>query len=173
MSYKLINPYIEGTMSTSYSATTPIDAANQAWQNMSKYFKKNVPKFAFTLQSGGKMHHFLVKESIKDKKVVYNINEMTIKDKNAKSFTHKLNDLTGGKHDLSSSSSSSSSSSNDSSTDSEYELVNLRSRLNTEPIYYFWYDPYMYDLSSVSMPIFVDTITPYLYVAGPTYAVIS
>lgn len=168
MSYKLVNPYVEGTMSTTYSASSAIDAGNQAWQSLSKHFRKNVPKFAFTLeQSGGKLHHFMVKESIKDKKVVYSINEMTIKDKHAKSFKTRFNELTGGKHH----SSSSSSSDSDMSTDSDYDLVHLRHRHGVDPIYYFWYDPYMYDLSSVSVPVFVDTITPYVYIAGPSYVV--
>lgn len=79
--YKLINPAIIGDMNTSYSAKTPLDAAQKAWKTMSQHITNNVPQFGFSLidNSSDKLHHFVVSESVSQRKVKCNISEIDSK----------------------------------------------------------------------------------------------
>lgn len=62
--YKVINPYFEGSMNTSFSGSDAKEAAENAWLAMSKFMTNNVPKFAFSLENlnDGSVHHLVVKK---------------------------------------------------------------------------------------------------------------
>ena len=172
--YKLINPYIEGTMVTSFSGASQLDAACSAWNALSKYITNNVPKFAFTLENNdGQLYHFLVKESLSGNRAAdYKISEINLKlQQDAISqFKNRLSMRGGRKHkkrhdDDDDESSSSSSTSED--IFSAIKLSKLYSK--TQPIVYWWYDPLIYEVESIYIPTFVAPIVPYIEVATINY----
>jgi hypothetical protein len=194
--FKLVNPSIEGTLTTSYSNTNPHKAASSAWDNMSKYFSNNVPNFAFTLQNtdNNKLHHYQVNESlVGGNSAKWEISEMNLNlnSKTEKQFTDKISEfkMTGGKSRTKhhrrhgrkhrepkvgvdtaddSSSSSSSSSSSDSDILSALKLYKNKNKYY-QPVSYWWYDPSIYNLSSVYIPTFVAPLNPYVEVLTYNY----
>jgi len=175
--YKLINPYIEGTMITSFSGASRLDAASGAWNALSKYITNNVPKFAFTLENinDGQLYHFLVKESLSGNKVAdYKISEINLKLKPdvVAQFKNRLSMKGGKKHrkrgaDDDDDDDDDSSSSSTSDIFSAIKLSKAYSK--TQPIVYWWYDPLIYDVSSIYIPTFTTSIVPYIEVATINY----
>jgi len=176
--YKLINPYIEGSMDNKFFGKTHAEAAEQTWTTISKYITNNVPQFAFTLENNdnGQLHHFLVKESlIGGSDASFNISELqlNLKSKDAQEFKNRAKDtMKGGKkkhkrrHDDDSSSSSSSSSD---SASSIFSALKSYKKNKGYPITYWWYDPLVYKLDSVYIPTFVAPIVPYIEVMTLNY----
>lgn len=165
--YKLINPYIEGELQTTFDASSPDTAAKKAWNTLSSVFTNDVPQFAFTLQAGGKLHHYKVKETIKNNQVNFNmtrINNVTAQNeqslingsKNAKAMAGGAA-RKGGKRKIPK---------DDDEDDDEHGLYNrikYHKMLNTfSPMSYMWYYPYIYDIPFVYMPTFVAPINPYV-----------
>tara|TARA_Y100000780_G_C13676151_1_gene414278 strand:+ start:391 stop:1008 length:618 start_codon:yes stop_codon:yes gene_type:complete len=66
MVFKLINPIIEGSMKKEIDAENELEAANNLWKKLSKYFLGGVPRFRFSIkkEKDGKIEyfHFEVKE---------------------------------------------------------------------------------------------------------------
>lgn len=173
--YKLINPSIQGNLKNTVSANLSIDAAEQIWTNLSKYITNNVPSFAFTIenQSGGSLHHFKVEETKHKNEAKFEIKEIDVKLKasDLKKFKERVSKsaMQGGKkhkHDKHDDSSSSSSSSSDG-----FDTLKLYKNFNRPivPITYWWYDPYVYNLSSVFIPTFVTPVLPYIEIATVAY----
>jgi len=175
VTYKLINPYIEGDFMKSFSSTTPSEAASAAWEKMSKFFANNVPKFAFTLEDENKkLHDFVVKESKnEDGMVKYKIakTENKMNEQQKKQFKDKLNKfveqkkLKGGKkhrHDNDDSSSS--------DTDDVFKMLKYRNGYSN-PYYWWWYDPLIYNVNSLYIPTFVATVMPYIEISTIGYNV--
>lgn len=180
-SFKLVNPLILGDLNTEYSAKNAKDAADQAWNSLSKHITGNVPRFGFSLKdnSSDKLYHFLVKEKISNNKIVdYSIDPVDIKmtDQQEKGFVNhvnklnsKINSQIGGKKkkryekddddDESSSSSSSDS-------DKVYNKLNFYNS-KKYPFYYWWYNPLIYTIygtkyNSVYIPTFTLPFYPYI-----------
>lgn len=174
-SFTLVNPHIEGTCKKTFSAQDAHSASEKAWNSLSKYFNNSVPKFAFTLQEGGnhELHHFLVREKIQDGSVDYDISKYTVNAKNEENLKKNLTTLQKGgkkhhKHDDSSSSSDS-----DSDSSSEWYTENIYTKIKhsniiskTAPIYYWAYDPLVYDLDYYYTPTFVAPLTPYVQIVN-------
>lgn len=183
--YKFINPHIEGEFKNLFSGNTAVDAAMNAWDSLSKYFKNNVPKFAFTLEkvNDGSLHHFVVKEKMNGggSDVDYELKEITVKltkddcvnlrnrvnavSKNIQNGgkSHRLHNLhRANKHDDSSTSSESSSTSSDSSTDVFSRIKMQRSVMRNLPIVYWWYNPLIYGFENFYLPTFTSAINPYV-----------
>lgn len=169
--YRLVNPHIEGQMKSKIKAKNSEEAAQIFYKNLSEHFNNSVPKFLFTIQKGssgeGKYYHFNVTEERDDEEVSFKVSPYKIKGEEAalKTFQGKLNDFkkkqAGGKH-RSRKSKSDDSSDSDSDTSSDY-YVRARSYMpNNQPIYYWWYDPYLYRTSSVYIPTFYSYLTPYI-----------
>jgi hypothetical protein len=180
--YKLVNPYIFGSLKTACKANTSEQAAEKLWKQFSKYTNNNVPKFYFSIkQKGGELHHFMVKEKLKNKENVdYNIEKITVKKPGGakKIYKHiqkikKLMQIDEKKHSQSAghhhhryrdSSSSSSSSSEYLTSVNKILLRKLlhRSRFENEmvvsPMEYLWYNPVIYDYSDVYIPTFVNVV---------------
>jgi hypothetical protein len=100
--YKLVNPYIIGSMNTTFEANSSMEAAKQAYENVSKYFGNSMPSYRFTLKRlssdnkimGGSEKSFLHFEA-KEKKgennlVNFEINQIKA-DKDIKNFQQRLN----------------------------------------------------------------------------------
>jgi hypothetical protein len=187
--YELVNPYIVGGMKKTFNSADSNQAANEAWDNLSKYVTNNVPKFAFTIRkvSDGKLFHYLVKEKLtKNKAVDFSIKELKLNLTPAEeiAFTNhiqKVEDSASGKmvggkkhkhkKDDSSDSDSNSDSDNSSSSDEIYDKIrNFRNK--NQPLSYLWYSPLVYNkdgnVTSVYIPSFTYPIVPYieLYLTG-------
>ena len=100
--YKLVNPYIIGSMNTTFEAKSSMEAAKNAYENVSKYFGNSMPSYRFTLKRlssdnkimGGSEKSFLHFEA-KEKKgennlVNFEINQIKA-DKDIKNFQQRLN----------------------------------------------------------------------------------
>ena len=180
--YKLVNPYIEGEMKTSFSALNNLDAAKEAWETLSKNFTNNLPKFAFTLQKNdGSLSHYLVKETADRDTVNFSIEQIHPKlskkkiddfKKRIKNLETSKNKVGGendedkkhkrkGKHD----DDDSSSSCEGDDSDLFYEKLRYNLLKNRySPIVYWSYTPYIYQLRSFFMPTFLVPQTPFVHV---------
>lgn len=172
--YKLINPRLEGTLTTTFEGNTQLQAAEIAWNTLSKYVTNNVPQFAFTLENtkNNQLTHFLVKETlIGGGSVKWDISELKL-DLNSsvvKQFRQNSEnaEMSGGKrhkgkHD---------DDEDDSTSSSEiFSALKLyKNNLTTYPITYWWYDPWVYNLNSIYIPTFVYPMNPYIEVTTISY----
>ena len=177
--YYLVNPVIVGSLNTKFSGKNNLEAANKAYSALSENFNNNIPEFYFTLQEvssnktkigGGKVSdykHFLVKETKKKNEVSYRLVEYNVKNNSEelKNFRTEIKKLDkkyqfGGKIKYDSSSSSS-----DYYSDSDYYFPKLRrSTIISNPISYWWYDPYVFRIKRYFIPTYVAPLSPYVTV---------
>ena len=173
-SYVLVNPHIEGAFARKIKAENSRDASNTFYKSLSEHFNNSVPSFHFTIQKGssgdGKLYHFEVKESRKKKEVTFSINPMTLTGevesvkrfrKNLENFKSKFNQE-GGKHKKHHKKRKDDDSSSSSDSDSDFYVKAKNSYNTTQPIYYWWYDPYLYGLDYLYVPTFYSYVTPYI-----------
>jgi hypothetical protein len=179
--YCLVNPHIEGEMDTKIKSNNSLKAAKVFYKNLSQHFNNNIPKFYFTIQKGGsvngKYYHFVVKEVKDDDEVKFNIEPYVISEdsKSIKNFETKLssfkskfNQFGGGKKNSKKSSKKKSKRLDDSSESDLDSSENFYKKAQTykptivPPLYYWWYDPGVYNLDSVFIPTFYSYVTPYL-----------
>lgn len=162
-SYTLVNPHIEGSLNTKIKANTAQDAANLTFETLSKYFSINIPNFTFTLQKGGsdKYYHFNVQEKITtDDKIKFTIKQIEkVNDEVLNKFI-KSNDekQSGGKSKKYRKYSDDDS---DEDEDDDYYYY-YKPIVRPEPIYYWSYAPYVYNIRKVYVPTFIPGITPYI-----------
>jgi hypothetical protein len=181
-SYRLVNPHIEGNFKSLVKAQNSQKAAENFYKDISSHFNNSVREFNFSIQKGssgsGKMFHFKVKEHRKKNEVDYSIIPLKIRgeEEHVSKFKEKLNNFKqkfdsqegGKKKTKKSKSKSKDSSSSDSDSDSDSELTEQYYKrakkyiANNQPIYYWWYDPYLYNLSTLYLPTFYSYVTPYI-----------
>jgi len=179
--YKLVNPYIQGDFKSSIKAQNSVLAAKTFYKNLSEHFNNSIPKFYFTIQKGGsgsgKYYHFVVKEKKgKNDEVNFKVEPFNdaIEDSKLSAFKSKLNafqnkfEQAGGKKKSKNSKKSKkvvddSDSDLDSSEDF-YKRAQTYQPVVTPPLYYWWYDPSVYSLSSVFIPTFYSYVTPYIQI---------
>jgi hypothetical protein len=172
--YVLVNPHIEGSFKSKLKAKNSREAANIFYKSLSEHFNNSVPKFYFSIQKGssgeGKMYHFEVKEMKEDNEVSFKLNKLKLRvdDETIASFKGKLESFKakfaqdGGKKKRSKKSKDMDS---DSDWDNSSEELYRRAKSYvpvTQPIYYWWYDPYIYSLDSLYIPTFYSYVTPYI-----------
>jgi len=142
----------------------------------------------------GKYYHFLAKEERNENEVSYKIVSNEIEgdiekfEQNFKKFKNNFDNLVGGKKkhkkskkhkkhkkskkddtdedDSESSESSESSTESSSSTSDNYKMISSYLPV-TQPIYYWWYDPYIYSADSLYIPTFYSYTSPYIELATP------
>ena len=172
-SYLLINPHIEGSLKNKVKAQNSQEAGSMLYKNLSEHFNNSVPVFHFTIQKGssgtGKYYHFEVKENRSENEVDFSINQMSLTGEDdaiqrlktkLEQFKSKFNQAGGLKYkDKKSSKSKKSRRHDDDSSDS---LDDRSYRPSNQPIYYWWYDPFVYQQSSLYIPTFYPTVTPYI-----------
>jgi hypothetical protein len=174
--YVIVNPHIEGNFKSKIKAQNSKEAANIFYKNLSEHFNNFVPKFHFTIQKGssgdGSLYHFEVKEQMNDKEVTFKVRPLTVQGEEevVTNFKNKLNNFKakmnqdGGKKKTKKSrkhDSSDDDSDFDDSSDDFYRRA--KSYIPTaQPIYYWWYDPYLYRLDSVYIPTFYAYVRPYI-----------
>ena len=172
-SYVLVNPYVKGDFKNEIKADNSKVAAQIFYKNLSEHFNNAVPKFYFTIQKGGsgkgKYYHFETKEKRSNDEVKFVIKPYNIKDQNMdqfktrlETFKNKINQEGGKKHKKHSKKhdSDSSNSESDSSSEEYYKQVNTYTPSVSQPIYYWWYDPYVYKLDSLFIATFYAYVTP-------------
>lgn len=171
--YNLVNPRIEGSLSTSVKSDNSFKAARKLYEALSEHFNNSVSTFHFTIQKGssgkGKFYHFRVNESRKGDEVDYTLESVKIKNEEdkMKQFKGMASQSGGAKkkkaRKIRKSRPSKDSESDDSDLyeyDPEEALAYGRSNITYSPITYFWYYPYIYDIELVTIPTFNASIVP-------------
>jgi hypothetical protein len=180
--YQLVNPHIEGEFKNKIKADNSMKAAKQFYRALSEHFNNNVPKFYFTIQKGasgkGKYYHFVAKETKSEDEVNFNIEPHVMSDESMSRFQSRVDEFkskfaqAGGKKKKSSKKAKKASAKpskfydddselSDSSEDF-YRRVQTYRPTVTPPLYYWWYDPLVYNLESVFIPTFYSYVTPYI-----------
>lgn len=185
--YSLVNPYIKGKIETNIKAKNSLEAANLIYTNLSEHFNNAVPNFYFTIQKGdNKLYHFKVSEKKNNNEINFNINQIELNNntyindgfkKKLENIKNKMNSQEGGdkktkskkknKKKTKKKQTKSSDSDSDSDSDmvsSEEVYIKTKKYYYTEPIYYVWYDPLVYNTHSVYIPTFYSYATPYINV---------
>ena len=172
--YNLVNPCIGGELNTQYGGKSQLDAAKNAWEDLSQYLTNSVPKFAFTLErtSDGKLYHFTVNEKAgKGKEASFSITELdlSLSPKQVSSLKNDYNRIQnqldgqfGGKKNR-----HREEGDEDDSSSSDSDLIDairlLKYRQN-QPIVYWWYNPVVYRTSDLYIPTFVVPLSPYVHI---------
>jgi hypothetical protein len=159
--YNLVNPYMDGNLNTSIKASSELKAAGKIYEQvLSPIFITSAPEFNFTIEGGGKLYHFTVKESVKGDDAKFKIEKFngTVDDAKFKTKLSEIQEQSGGKHKHKRKDDDSSSSS--SSDSPSYYSIN---RYCYSP---YIYTPYINSGSSIyyTIPIISPTyITPTTY----------
>jgi hypothetical protein len=132
--YNLVNPFIEGNMNTTVKANSELEGAGKIYKEiLAPMFITSIKEFKFSIEGGGKLYHYNVKETLNGDNAKFKIEQIAgkVENKILKDKLKELNDQSGGKskhkHKKDDDDSSSSSSSE--------ELY----RFNR-----FYYSPYIY-----------------------------
>ena len=183
-SYHLVNPHIAGTFNTKIKAKNSKEASNLFYKNLSEHFSNSIPQFFFTIQKGasgsGKMFHFKAEESRNEDEVSFKISSYELQNDNKiHAFKNNLKEIKdkiqGGGKKKSRSKKVRKSRKDDSSDSSDYDSGylsdNIYSRASsyipTTPMYYWWYDPSLYDVNKIYIPSFYSYMTPYIQISMP------
>ncbi len=167
--YHLVNPLIQGTFETKMKARNSNEAANLFYSGLSEHFNNSVNKFYFTIQKGsggdGNLYHYEVNEVRDNNEVSFNIKKFDKKTNNTK-FKKRLEDvkmkLAGGSKSRKSHKKKDDDSDSSSDSSSDMYITKSKTLTLTQPITYWWYDPYLYNLKSVYVPTFYSYITPFI-----------
>jgi hypothetical protein len=181
--YQLVNPHIAGTFDTKIKAKNSKEASNIFYKNLSEHFSNSIPQFFFTIQKGGsgegKYFHFKAQEERNEDEVSFKISSYNLQNENKiDAFKNNLNEIKdkiqgGGKRKGKKSRKSKSKSRHDDSSDSDSEYLyddiysRASSYIPTTPMYYWWYDPNLYDIKQIYIPSFYSYMTPYIQISIP------
>lgn len=158
MGYILVNPRLSNS-SINSERNTESEAAEDIWSQLSSNIKNYTPKFYFSIQEAGssKLTHFVVKESIENERVKYNLKEFKSKKLDEKTFLNELKQEGGkkGKHRYDDDSSSSSSSS------SEEVVFTFPAGKTHKNLLTLTYYPTIYGVPNVVFPTFATTFAPF------------
>lgn len=98
--YNLVNPYIDGKMNTSVKAGSELKGAGKIYEKvLAPIFITSAPEFNFTIEGGGQLFHYTVKENVKGNNAKFKIEKFNGKVDNEK-FKAKFNEIktqSGGK----------------------------------------------------------------------------
>jgi hypothetical protein len=180
--FKLVNPYIQGNMTTSFGGKDALNAAQSTWEELGKNISKGVPKFYFTLQdTSDKLHHFYVKETLNDGLVDYRLSKLKPQSK-SKSISHfkkqlkvfdkSVQNMSGGGDSKKSRKKRNLKKKNDDYEDDDSsDSDNVFSKSNnlfgwSSPISYLYYDPIVYGFDDVYLPNIVGSYPLLNYYTG-------
>ena len=152
--FTLVNPYIQGSLTTETDNKSPLGAAKALYSKLSKHFKNNVPSYYFSIMDENEtVSHFHVTEKKSGKEVNYTIEPAKMSKTNEKKMvsivTKKMKEQKGGKTFLKDESDSSDSES--SSSTSSFSPRNL-------PLYIDPISTYLYTPSYIIDAIVPDTV---------------
>ena len=160
MGYILVNPRLNNS-SINSKKKNHSEAAEDIWSQLSSNIKNYTPKFYFTIQEGSssKLTHYVVKESVDNDRVKYNLKEFKGKKIDNKTFLNELKQDGGKKHRHSDDDSSSSSSS--SSEELVFTFPAGKTHKNLLSLTYY---PTIYGVPNVVLPTFATTFAPFVNV---------
>lgn len=182
--YNLVNPYVKGDLKTTVKANNSIEAANKLYAGLSEHFNNNVPKFYFTIQKGksgdGKYYHFQVSEEKNGDEVDFALKPYTIPNSTSSesqfksrltAFKSRLNNKSGGRSKVKKVLKKKTMDSDDDDifeddSDDYYRRARSYVPVINQPISYFWYDPFVFNLESVFIPTFYSYITPFVEIVA-------
>ena len=182
--YKLTNPYVMGSMNTEFQAKSSLEAAKDAYDNLSQYFGNHMPVYRFTLKrlsnngniiggSPSSFLHFEVNETTnKSDTVNYEIKKINgVKSSVVSNYQKRVNKVV--QQDLEQKEQKGGAKKkfihgtdddDDDETSDYFDLVADKPRrgpLVYEPISYYWYDPFLYPLvDRWYVPTFVLPLQP-------------
>lgn len=178
--YKLVNPYLQGGISTVVESKNENDAAEQIWTNLSKCVVNIVPSFAFTIKDtkNNKLYSYSVSEEQiggdKNKEVDYKIKPISIKEESTKRLVKSINKFEKIVNDSNSDSDNQKGGDKDKDDkDDEYKKLKklykkakLENYINSvqAPIYYWWYNPLCYNIDYIYIPTFAYPLAPYVQI---------
>ena len=178
--FQLANPYLEGSINTSFDATEPIDAAKQMWLTLAEHVVQHVPNTMFTMRNvkTNKYHNFDISENAETGKFMINELDLEVDNKKIEKFTENVDkyianrdsNQTGGKKRYKKESSTSSSSSSTSIYSNNPTII------RTSPISFYHYTTGIYptfpvrvgpsylnpQLVAVQTPLFAPIFRPVL-----------
>lgn len=177
--YRLVNPHIEGSFESKIKAVNSNKAASLFYKNLSEHFNNSIPSFHFTIQKGssgnGKYYHFKVNEKQSGNNVdliITPLKDNNLSNDDLEIFKSKLDEFKdkinvgqeGGKKHRRHKYRDDKDSDSDSLFDSSEEFYKrARSYIPySQPIHYWWYYPYLYDLDSIFIPTFYSYLTPWV-----------
>jgi hypothetical protein len=163
MGYILVNPRLNNS-SINSNKKNYSEAAEDIWSQLSSNIKNYTPKFYFTIQEGGssKLKHFIIKESIEDDRVKYNLKEFQGKNVDNKTFLNELKQDGGKKHrNKHNDDDDSSSSSSSSSEELVFTFPSGKTHKNLLSLTYY---PTIYGVPNVVLPTFATTFAPFINV---------
>ena len=93
-SYRLVNPYIKGSIDTSAKAKKPIFAAKKLYSRIAELFANNVPSFFFTIQDTktGKLYEYETNERKSGRDISYTIRTVGMTPKGRKKLRALIKD---------------------------------------------------------------------------------
>lgn len=179
--YKLVNPYLQGGMATTVESKNEIAAADEIWSNLSKLIVNAVPSFAFTIQDvkSNKLYNFSLSEKQTggddgNNEIDYNIKAINIKDDAVKRLVKSINKFEDivSNNDSDSSDNQKGGKDDDSEDNNDKKLKKLYKKAKYEnyvnkqqsQIYYWLYNPLVYNVDYVYIPTFVYPLTPYIQI---------
>jgi hypothetical protein len=134
--YNLVNPFIEGNMNTTVKASDELKGAGKIYEEiLAPMFITSVSEFKFSIEGGGKLYHYNVKETVKGDSAKFKIEEISgkVEEKPLKTKLKELNEQSGGKSKHKHKKDDDDSSSSSSSSEESYYRFNK-----------FYYSPYIY-----------------------------
>lgn len=161
--YNLINPYIDGTLETTIKVSSKsniLEAAGQMYKDVLApiFITTAGDNFNFSMEGGGKIHHFTVSETVSNDNAKFKISEFkgSIDDNKLRKKINEIHEQTGGKrkHRHKNDDSSSSSSSSDSPS---YYSINR-----------YYYSPYIYTPYTTIYPYYTIPIITPVYINSST-----
>lgn len=163
MGYILVNPRLSNSNIDSKKKNR-VDAAEDIWSQLSTNIKNYTPKFYFSIQNSktSKLTHFMVRESIENGRVRYNLKHFKGNQIDEKTFLSELKQEGGKKHkkhdDRDDDSDDSSSSS--SSSDEKLLFTFPAGSTNKNPVALTYY-PTIYGVPNVLFPTFATSFAPF------------
>jgi hypothetical protein len=158
MGYILVNPRLSNS-SINSKKKNHSEAAEDIWSQLSSNIKNYTPKFYFTIQEAGssKLTHFVIKESIENERVKYNLKEFNGKKIDSKLFLNELKQEGGKKHKKHKHDDDDDSSSSSSSSEVVFTFPAGKTHKNLLNLTYY---PTIYGVPNVLFPTFATTFAP-------------
>lgn len=157
MGYILVNPRLSNS-SINSNKKNDAEAAEDIWSQLSSNIKNYTPKFYFTIQEAGnpKLTHFVVKETVENERVKYNLKQFKGKKVDEKTFLNELKQEGGKRHKHKYDDDSSSSSSS-----SEDVVFTFPAGKTHKDLLTLTYYPTIYGVPNVVYPTFATTFATF------------
>lgn len=165
MTYILVNPKLNNS-DISSKKKNGTEAAEDIWSQLSANIKNYTPKFYFTIQEAGssKLSHFVIKESMENDRVKYNLKQFHGKKIDEKALINELKQQGGKKHRRRDDDDDSDSDNSSSSSELVFTFPAGKTHRDMSILTYY---PTIYGVPNVILPTFTTTFVPFTNVVLP------